>query len=400
MNQGSLMLQNLGAKVLLGFFWLLSLVNAADAKGGRMGTGWSNRSSRLRKEDQTSSIGIGHSLKAASGRRITMFAKKIWIILIIALFASPVRAEPIKIAYSGVSASGTPVWLAKEEGIFAKHGLEAELITVRSAPLQVTALVSNEVQFVRGSASSMLTAAAQGAKLKILFSLFAERASYDFLVSPSITYPRDLKGKKIGVQDFSGLLWTLTMLSLREMGLDPQRDNINIQAIGDSSVIAQSLATGIIDAAPLDKLQSVKLQGLGIKVLFDLSRIPFPSSPLMSAESFIQKNPQVVENFIKALIEASVIMRAQKERGLAVLQRHIKADRALAEIGYKTLLEDLTSYTFVTVKGLKTVQEIIALRDPKIAKFNVEDLLDQRILQKVVQSGYVEEIERRYKLRP
>jgi len=329
-----------------------------------------------------------------------MFAKKIWIILAVALFASPVRAEPIKIAYSGVSASGTPVWLAKEEGVFTKHGLEAELITVRSAPLQVTALVSNEVQFVRGSASSMLTAAAQGAKLKILFSLFAERASYDFLVSPSITNPRDLRGKKIGVQDFSGLLWSLTMLSLREMGLDPQRDNINIQAIGDSTVIAQSLATGIIDAAALDKLQSVRLQGLGIKVLFDLSKIAFPSSPFMSAESFIQKNPQVVENFIKALIEASVIMRAQKERGLAVLQRHLKADRALAEIGYKNLLEDLTSYTFVTVKGLKTVQEIIALRDPKIAKFNVEDLLDQRILQKVVQSGYVEEIERRYKLRP
>jgi ABC-type nitrate/sulfonate/bicarbonate transport system substrate-binding protein len=135
--------------------------------------------------------------------------------------------------------------------------LEADLVAVRSAPLQVTALVSNEVQFVRGSASSMLTAAAQGAKLKILFSLFAERASYDFLVSPSITQPRDLRGKKVGVQDFSGLLWTLTMLSLREMGLDPQRDNINIQAIGDSTVIAQSLTTGIIDAAALDKLQSV-----------------------------------------------------------------------------------------------------------------------------------------------
>ena len=55
------------------------------------------------------------------------------------------------------------------------------------------------------------------------------------------------------------------MLSLRELGLDPQRDNINIQAIGDSTVIAQSLATGIIDAAVLDKLQSIRLQGLGIK---------------------------------------------------------------------------------------------------------------------------------------
>src|SRR5246500_2315582 len=247
---------------------------------------------------------------------------QILIILLTILFGSVVKAEPIKVAYSGVSPAGTPLWLAKDEGIFAKHGLEVDLVTVRSAPIQVSALVSNEVQFVRGSVSSMLTAAAQGAKLKILFSLFAERASYDFLVSPSVSRARDLRGKKIGVQDFSGLLWSLTMLSLREMGLDPQKDNISIQAIGDSNVIAQSLATGIIDAAPLDKLQSTRLQGMGIKVLFDLSRIPFPSSPLMSVEAFIQKNPHVVENFIKACIEASIMMRAQKEKGLAVLQRH------------------------------------------------------------------------------
>ena len=105
-----------------------------------------------------------------------MAPKGFWIFLAVTLLPSPLRAEPIKVAYSGVSAAGTPLWLAKEEGIFAKHGLEADLITVRSAPLQVTALVSNEVQFVRGSVSSMLTAAAQGAKLKILLSLFAERA--------------------------------------------------------------------------------------------------------------------------------------------------------------------------------------------------------------------------------
>jgi NitT/TauT family transport system substrate-binding protein len=328
-----------------------------------------------------------------------MLEKTLLMMLATALLAAPVTAEPIKVAYSGVSAAGTPLWLAKDEGIFAKHGLEAELVAVRSAPIQVSALVSNEVQFVRGSASSMLTAAAQGAKLKILFSLFAERASYDFLVSPSITKPSDLRGKKIGVQDFSGLLWSLARLSLREMGLDPQKDNINIQAIGDSTVIAQSLSSGLIDAAPLDKLQSARLQGLGMKVLLDLRRIALPASPLMSAEAFVQKNPQVVENFIKALIESSAIMRSQKERGLAVLQRHIKTDRALAEVGYKILLEDLTSYTFVTVKGLKTAQDIVALRDPKIAKFNVEELLDQRILKKIVESGYVEEIERKYRIR-
>ena len=328
-----------------------------------------------------------------------MLATKLALIAVVMLSAIPVRAEPIRIAYSGVSASGTPVWVGKEEGIFAKHGLEADLVAVRSAPIQVSALVSNEVQFVRGSASSMLSAAAQGAKLKIIMSLFAERASYDFLVGPSISRPSDLRGKKIGVQDFSGLLWSLTMLSLREMGLDPQKDSISIQAIGDSTVIAQSLASGIIDGAALDKLQSARLQTLGVRPLLDLSKIALPSSPLMCAESFVQKNPQTIENFIKAMIEASAFMRANKERGVALLQKYIKVDRQLAELGYKFLLDDLTSYTFVTPKGLKTAQDIIALRDPKIVKFNVEDLLDQRILAKVVKSGYVEEIERKYKLR-
>lgn len=329
-----------------------------------------------------------------------MVATRLLLIVVLMLWAAPLRAEPIRIAYSGVSASGLPVWVAKEEGIFARHGLEADLVAVRSAPIQVSALVSNEVQFVRGSASSMLSAAAQGAKLKIILSLFAERASYDFLVSPSIKQPADLRGKKLGVQDFSGLLWSLTMLSLKEMGLDPQKDNISIQAIGDSTVIAQSLATGIIDGAALDRLQSARLQSLGVKVLLDLGKFPLPSSPLMCAESYVQKNPQTIENFIKAMIESSAFLRANKERGMAALQKYLKLDRQLAEIGYKFLLDDLTAYTPVTPKGLKTAQDIIALRDPKILKFNVEDLLDQRVLTKVVKSGYVEEIEKKYRLRP
>jgi hypothetical protein len=63
----------------------------------------------------------------AEGRRNTMLARLFWMILAIALCAAPVRAEPIRIAYPGVSAAGTPLWLAKEEGIFAKQ----EIIALR-----------------------------------------------------------------------------------------------------------------------------------------------------------------------------------------------------------------------------------------------------------------------------
>jgi hypothetical protein len=38
-------------------------------------------------------------------------------------------------------------------------------------------------------------------------------------------------------------------------------------------LIVKKSVPGIIDAAALDKLQSVRLQGMGVKVLLDLSRI-------------------------------------------------------------------------------------------------------------------------------
>jgi hypothetical protein len=181
--------------------------------------------------------------------------------------------------------------------------------------------------------------------------------------------------------------------SAARLKLLPQRAWM-LRSTGDLARSLQDLTAMVACAMEAGQLRAE------VNGLLDLSRFALPASPFMSAEAFIQKNPQTVENFIKALIEASAVMRSQKERGLAVMQKYLKTDRALAEIGYKFLLEDLTSYTFVTVKGLRTAQEIIALRDPKIARFNVEDLLDQRILQKIVQSGYVEEIERRYHLRP
>jgi hypothetical protein len=40
-----------------------------------------------------------------------MLAKTFSIIIAVVLFASRLRAEPMRVAYSGVSAAGTPLWL-------------------------------------------------------------------------------------------------------------------------------------------------------------------------------------------------------------------------------------------------------------------------------------------------
>jgi hypothetical protein len=53
------------------------------------------------------------SFSLCAGRAISMVAAKFWILLALVLSVAPAGAEPTRIAYSAVSASGTPVWLAK-----------------------------------------------------------------------------------------------------------------------------------------------------------------------------------------------------------------------------------------------------------------------------------------------
>ena len=57
-----------------------------------------------------------------------------------------------------------PLWIAQERGLFAKHGLKANLIFATGRrPTQ--ALVAGDVQFISTAASASIPAAVAGATL-------------------------------------------------------------------------------------------------------------------------------------------------------------------------------------------------------------------------------------------
>ena len=147
------------------------------------------------------------------------------------------------------------------------------------------------------------------------------------------------------------------MLSLREMGLDPQKDNISIQAIGDSTVIAQALATGIIDGAALDKLQSVQASGAGSQSAIRFKPDRSSLQPLHERGSFHPKESSDGGELYQGNDRGERPLCALRKKGASPFFKNISRQIGkLAEMGYKLLLDDLTPYTFVTVKGLKTVR--------------------------------------------
>src|SRR5262245_40639371 len=73
----------------------------------------------------------------------------------------------ITIGYAAVSPRTTPLYIAQEQGIFTKYGLDAKVVLFRGAPTLVASLVSGEMEVGYTGGTSVVGAAGQGNYLRI-----------------------------------------------------------------------------------------------------------------------------------------------------------------------------------------------------------------------------------------
>ena len=80
---------------------------------------------------------------------MTRFYTAILLLPISLLLSNHAGAAPLRIAYSSISGAMLPLWVAKDTGLFAKHGVDVDLTYIRGVAIE--ALLAGEVQFVRAS---------------------------------------------------------------------------------------------------------------------------------------------------------------------------------------------------------------------------------------------------------
>src|SRR5712664_1416308 len=86
------------------------------------------------------------------------------IILIQLAFFSSARAQPtrLNVGYSAASADQLPAWVAKDTGIFAKNGLDVQLIFFTGGTTAILALVSGDVPITQVSGPGLVNSALAG----------------------------------------------------------------------------------------------------------------------------------------------------------------------------------------------------------------------------------------------
>ena len=80
-------------------------------------------------------------------------------------------ADRVRLGYSSITANRLPLWLGQEAGIFARHGIDTELLLIPSGTTGVQALVAGEVQILSATGATAVAAALRGADVVIIGSL-------------------------------------------------------------------------------------------------------------------------------------------------------------------------------------------------------------------------------------
>ena len=209
-------------------------------------------------------------------RRYSILVAIMFIVALPVGLEAAVAPHKAIFTFGGLNERSGVLFVARDAGIFQKHGLDATVVNVRNAQVGMSALAGGETQFHVGSATgTSIGAMAGGLDLAFIAGLI-NKLDGAFMVNPNIRSPADLKGKKIGVQSIGGGVWMFSMLAFEHWGLNVERDNIQFRIIGDQSVMAQALSQNIIDGAYLGYTFGAQLERLGYRMLADLVKLGVP----------------------------------------------------------------------------------------------------------------------------
>jgi NitT/TauT family transport system substrate-binding protein len=242
-----------------------------------------------------------------------------------------------------------PVYVAYDQGIYKKHGLDVELANITSGPDTVAAVLSGSVTFMLNSGDNLMRAMDNGSPpLKIVvgnlgqmpFTLIARKD----MPAPNKTkgYPdvmKDLKGKTVGVVARGGSVDFIMRAMLRDGGLDPDKD-VKWVAVGTAPTAVPAMQNGQIDAyLAFEPFQTIAMTQLGIgQVLVDLRKgegprqfRDFPYNFYSGRADWIESHPDIVERYVAAMAESHAFIKAKANEN-AVFQtamKYMKMDPAL-----------------------------------------------------------------------
>jgi ABC-type nitrate/sulfonate/bicarbonate transport system substrate-binding protein len=301
--------------------------------------------------------------------------------------------------YSSFSANQTPIWVAKEEGLFKRFGTDPDLILIEGGTRGAQALISGDLPIMGMSGQPVISARARGADLTMIAGT-VNKMNYVLVGAPSVRKPEDLKGKRIGAAQAGTASYHAVLLGLKHWGLDARRDRITILQLGNQGARVASLQSGGSDAIIVNPGLGPSLKERGNNMIADFTElpIPYPQQTISVRERALKTDAEFVEKVMRGVVAGNSFSLdpRNKERVKQVIAKYLRLDRVeKAEEHYQSALKVMAPKPYVDVAGIASMIEFIAETDPLVAKVKPEMVMNHAILKKLDDSGFIDQLAKR-----
>jgi NitT/TauT family transport system substrate-binding protein len=267
----------------------------------------------------------------AAGRRAFPKESVMLRILLASLLAAtlclPGAAQAQKVTVGKISSGSgfhIPSYVAMDKGFFKAEGLDASFVTLTGRAL-VTAGLSGTVDFIP-IPSGGAQAALSGADIRYVVGE-SLKSHWVIVARPDIAKPEDLRGKTVGYGRAGSADYDEGhAVMLRVYKMDVGKDYKVISFPGETERVA-ALVNGDISAALISVPHVPRAVNAGMKVLIRTSDyIQRAGGTFWTMKGYVEKNPDTVKKFIRAIARGVMYYRDNKEGSFATLKEHLGVD--------------------------------------------------------------------------
>ena len=205
------------------------------------------------------------------------------------------------------------LYVAQDQGLFAKAGLHVTIRKIASSKAVIAAQLDGQVDIGAGSYVGYIAAQAAGARFRILAEASTLRPDTRTLVITShsgIATVADLVGKKIGVNGTNSIGTLLISALLQENGISPKKVDFVTDQAGFPDMPGQ-LQQGAWQAAFLaEPYVTMAEETYGDQELADLDQgatVNFPIDGYVATQAWTQRHPKTAAAFVRAIEEGQTL---------------------------------------------------------------------------------------------
>ena len=172
-----------------------------------------------------------------------------------------VAQSPVRINWTAVTGAQSGMFMAQQEGLFKKHGLDVELIHIPSSSRGIQAILAGEIAFSFMDGSNAAQANLKGANLALVAGA-TNRQVFSLMAKSEFKRIADLRGKKIGITRVGSSTHTSALLRSRLRGIEDA--DYQLLPLLEVPNIFTALAAGQIDAGVMSPPTNARAKQGGI----------------------------------------------------------------------------------------------------------------------------------------